>query len=386
MKILIASDCYTFQTGGVTAVVLSLENGLRELGHEVKVLALSDCNRSYKVDDSYYIRSFPVFYYPEQRRSLVMHDPLLDELKEWKPDLVHIHTEASVCRMATAIAKSAGAPIVMTTHTDYAYFIFGGLRDSAVVRFGFREWGRIAYRRAQAVIAPSEKAAGFPQLQAVSDTVCVVPNGIQLEHYQKHISAQERAELYRRCRLHDNGCTIVMVTRVSREKNVEEIIRCMPELRRKIPHAQLLIVGEGPDRSRLMNYCDRKSMTKYVRFIGRIDPEEVYRFYALGNMFASASTFEVHSMSYLEAMACGLPLVCRDDESLKGVLVDGYNGRIFHTEQEFVDAAAEILRNKSLRESMCKASLEKAQEFTKRRFVEQTLTLYYEILKKDHKI
>ena len=385
MKILIASDCYTFQTGGVTAVVLSLEHGLRELGHEVKVLALSDCGRSYKVDDSYYIRSFPVFYYPEQRRSLVVRDALLEELKAWQPDIVHIHTEGSVCRMATAIAKAVNAPIVMTTHTDYAYFIFGRLRDRSPIRLGFREWGRNTYRRAQAVIAPSEKATGFPQLQAVSDSVQVIPNGIQLEYYQKSVSAQERAALFHRCKLHDNGCTIVMVTRVSREKNVEEIIRCMPELRRKIPHAQLLIVGEGPDRRRLMDYCERKNMTKYVRFIGRIDPEEVYRFYALGDLFASASTFEVHSMSYLEAMACGLPLVCRDDESLKGVLIDGYNGRIFHTEQEFVDDAAEILRDKDLRESMRRASLQKAQEFTKRRFVEQTLILYQNVLKDAHR-
>ena len=53
MKILITSDCYAFQTGGVASVVLSLEHGLRALGHEVKVLALSNSRRSFREGETY---------------------------------------------------------------------------------------------------------------------------------------------------------------------------------------------------------------------------------------------------------------------------------------------------------------------------------------------
>ena len=81
MKTLITSDCYAFQTGGVASVVLSLEHGLRALGHEVKVLALSNSRRSFREGETCYVRSFPFVFYPEQRRSLALHDPLLDELK-----------------------------------------------------------------------------------------------------------------------------------------------------------------------------------------------------------------------------------------------------------------------------------------------------------------
>ncbi len=61
MKVLLATDCYTFQTGGVTNVVLSLESGLRRKGCEVKVLALSNTHKSYKEGESFYIRSSPFF-------------------------------------------------------------------------------------------------------------------------------------------------------------------------------------------------------------------------------------------------------------------------------------------------------------------------------------
>jgi 1,2-diacylglycerol 3-alpha-glucosyltransferase len=376
MKVLISTDCYTYQTGGITNVVLSLERSLRDLGHEVKVLALSNSGRSYKEGESYYIRSIPFVFYPEQRRSMTRRDPLLDELKAWKPDIVHIHTEASTARMARAIAREAGAPIVMTTHTDFAYFIFGRFRDAPILKKLFALWGKRAYRCAQAVVVPSEKARSFPQLVSAADRLTVIPNGIQLERYQRPVSSEERAALFRRYRLADNGCTLVMVTRLSREKNIAEILRYFPALLRVSPKAQLIIAGDGPERKRLEMMAERNGLAGRVRFTGRIDPDEVYRYYALGDVFVSASTFEVHSMSYLEAMACGLPLVCREDASLRGMLDDGENGIIYRTEAEFTEAVARVLGDKPLREAMRAKALVKAGEYSDRRFARCTLDLY----------
>ena len=379
MKVLISTDCYTYQTGGITNVVLSLEHGLRDLGHEVKVLALSNSRRSCKEGESYYIRSFPFVFYPEQRRSLALRDPLLDELKAWKPDIVHIHTEASTARMARAIAREAGAPIVMTTHTDFAYFIFGRFRDAPILKKMFALWGKCAYRRAQAVIVPSEKARSFPHLVSVADRLTVIPNGIQLERYQRPVSSEEKAALFRRYGLADNGCTLVMVTRLSHEKNVAEILRYFPALLRVSSQAQLIIAGDGPERKRLEKMAEKNGLAERVRFTGRIDPDEVYRFYAMGDVFVSASTFEVHSMSYLEAMACGLPLVCRDDASLRGMLDDGENGIVYHAEAEFTEAVARILGDRPLREAMRSKALSKAQKYSDRCFARRMLDLYESI-------
>ena len=361
-------------------MVLSLEHGLRNLGHEVRVLALSDSGHSYREGESSYIRSFPFLFYPEQRRSLVRHDPLLDELKTWKPDLVHIHTEGSVARMARAIARESGAPIVMTAHTDFAYFILGRFRDVFFLKKIVELWGVHAYRCAQAVVIPSEKARTFPQLVSAADRLTVIPNGIWLERCQRPVSAEERAALFRQYGLVDNGCTMVMVTRVSREKNIMEILRCFPALLRVMPEVQLVIAGDGPERRRLEAFAAGNGLSGHVRFTGRIDPEEVYRYYALGDVFVSASTFEVHSMSYLEAMACGLPLVCREDASLRGVLDDGENGIIYHTGEEFVEAVAGLLADRPLREAMRAKALRKAREFSSERFADRTLALYRQVL------
>ncbi len=59
MKILISTDFYINNLGGVTTSVLALGHGLRILGHQVKILTLSNRNESYKDGDDYYVRSFP---------------------------------------------------------------------------------------------------------------------------------------------------------------------------------------------------------------------------------------------------------------------------------------------------------------------------------------
>ena len=155
-----------------------------------------------------------------------------------------------------------------------------------------------------------------------------------------------------------------------------EILQFFPDLLRVLPEAQLVIVGEGPDRKRLEHFCAQNGLTERVCFTGRVPPEEVYRYYAMGDVFVSASTFELHSMSYLEAMACGLPLVCREDSCLRGVLENGENGFSYRDEQEFIDAVRKILESDALRERMSAEALRRAEASGNQDFVERTLALY----------
>ena len=380
MKILIASDSYCFNTSGVANVVIALAAGLRRRGHDVRVLTLANGGTSYREDDDFFIRSCPSLFYSDIRISFARTDPLLDDLIRWKPDLIHLHTEASVARMARTIAAATQAPVVMTAHTDYTYYVFGRFHTARPVCALMRALGKRVYGSAAEVTVPSEKARSFPQLQAVADRIVLIPNGIKLEQYQKPVSAEEKAALFRRWGLKDNGCTLVMITRVSPEKNIMEILRFFPALLREAPEAQLLIVGDGPDRKRLEGYCKRACLSERVRFTGMIPAGEVYRYYAMGDVFVSASLFEVHSLSNLEAMACGLPLVCREDTCLRGVLDHGENGFIYRTEQEFAQSVGKIIGDQALKERMRANALRKAETFSDRRFVERMAEEYEKVL------
>lgn len=382
MKILIASDTYIYQTSGAANVVIALTDGLRRRGHDIRVLAPSDRWASRAEGGDCFIRSLPALVYPDVRFCPIRRDPLLDELKRWKPDLIHLHTEGTIARLARRIAAETGAPLLMTAHTDYAHYVFGRFHTSPPVRLLMSTWGKMLYRPVTAVIAPSEKARSFAMLRSAAGRVTVIPNGIRLERYQKPVSAEEKEALFTRYGLKDNGCTLVMITRVSKEKNIMEILRYLPGLLEELPEAQLIIAGDGPDRARLEKYCAKNRLTDHVRFTGRIPPDEVYRYYALGNVFVSASTFEVHSLSYLEAMAAGLPLVCREDASLRGVLEEGVNGLVFRTEREFREAVLRIVKDTPLQKSMRGQSLLKSEQFSIDHFVDRTLALYETVLRR----
>ena len=117
-------------------------------------------------------------------------------------------------------------------------------------------------------------------------------------------------------------------------------------------------------------------LKRHVIFAGRIAADEVWRYYSIADVFVSASLFELHSMSYLEALSLGLPLLCHDDEALDGVLTDGYNGMRYRTRKEFVEKARKILQDDGLRNKMSQASLERAKDFTCESFAAKALKIY----------
>lgn len=383
MKILIATDSYKFNTGGITASVLALCSGLRKKGHEVKVLSPSSSHKSFRDGDDYFIKSVPAFYYPGMRIAFSLHDPLIKELEAWCPDVIHVQTEGAAFLISKIIMKCCDAPIVMTCHTDYAHFVFGCLRSFPLIKAFMRGVGKTLYRKAAKVIAPSQKAGNFAFLQSIKERMAVIPNGIELEKYQKTLSLPEKQALRKSLGIDDRTKVIVSISRLSKEKNIRELIAFFSLLLKKMPDVKLLIVGDGPDRSHLERQAEKLNITDNIIFAGRVPASDVWRYYNISDIFVSASTFEVHSMSYLEALAQGLPLLCRADDALIGVLEHGCNGMIYHSQQEFSDFAYKILSDDEIRESMGQKSLEKAECFSSDAFADSVMKIYKDAMRKE---
>ncbi len=381
MKILIATDCYVFNLGGITASVLALQKGLRRCGHEVRTLSLSNANHSFRDGDDYYIRSFPAFYYPGMRISFAGNDPLLRELEAWGPDVIHVQTEGSARRFSIRIMKRCNVPMIMTCHTDYGHFVFGKMRSLPPVRMLARVAGGALYRHSTKLTVPSTKAAGFPFLSMLKSRITVVPNGLEAEKYRNRFSEQERRAFRSSLGIDSHTGVLVSVSRLSKEKNIRELISFLPDVQKALRDVKLLIVGDGPDRKHLEKMTAGLGLRTSVIFTGRIPSGEVWRYYAAGDVFVSASTFEVHSMSYLEAMANGLPLLCREDDALTGVLEHDKNGLIYHSRQEFIDYAGRLLSEGGLRKAMADRSREIAESFSCDAFASSMIKVYSDAIR-----
>ncbi len=379
MKILIASDSYK-QINGVSNSVNLLVQGLRDRGHEVKVLSLSLDRKSYKEGDDYFIASHDALIYPEARISVAVWDDLIDELAAWKPDIAHIQTEFSAKWLAMKVIKKCGIPYVMTFHTNYEEYFKSKKINASLARGIIKNFDRIVYDKADTLIVPSYKIRELVEIYKVKCPVVVIPTGIELTEHPK--SAGDKARLLESFGVKDNGKVLVSVSRISKEKNIDELIDYMPALLKEDPAVSLLIVGGGPHLDKLKEKAEKLGLSESVRFTGMIPKEEVYRYYQLGDIFVSASTFETQGLTYVEALANALPLVCREDKCLIDIIGQGENGFTYTDNAGFVRHILTILDDRALHQRMAEESVRKSLAFSKDVFVAAVEQLYTDVIAK----
>ena len=116
-----------------------------------------------------------------------------------------------------------------------------------------------------------------------------------------------------------------------------------------------------------------------TRFIGAVPYDTIDFYYSIADVFVNASTSETQGLTYIEAAANGLPLLCRKDPCLNDVIKDGVNGYEYNCEKEFVEKLTDILMNAEWRKEASEQSEKIAESFGKEHFVESVETIYEEV-------
>jgi 1,2-diacylglycerol 3-alpha-glucosyltransferase len=150
-----------------------------------------------------------------------------------------------------------------------------------------------------------------------------------------------------------------------------------------LPDAVLLIVGDGPERAVLEQQAQSLGVADRVIFVGAVPPAEVPRYYALGDVFVSASTSEAQGLTYIEAMAAGLPLLCHADPCLDALVREGETGWAYHTPAELAARAAALPKGHQLA-AMRQNARRAVQPYTKEQFGLSVVRLYAAALGRKH--
>jgi len=111
-----------------------------------------------------------------------------------------------------------------------------------------------------------------------------------------------------------------------------------------------------------------------------VSPDEVHEYYQLGDVFVSASNSETQGLTYVEAAASGLPLLCREDLCLDDVIVQNENGYQYKNEEEFLTWLDSIMDNPEWRAAASKKSEEIAESFDKSVFGDSVEKIYKSVL------
>ena len=147
---------------------------------------------------------------------------------------------------------------------------------------------------------------------------------------------------------------IVSVGRLVHRKGQDHLIEAMPEILKSVPSAHLLLVGEGPYREHLQKLVTENKLETAVTFIGRIHYKELPIYICAGDIFAMPSRsrlmgLEVEGLGivYLEASACGLPVLAGNSGGAPDAVVEGETGLVVDgtNNQQIATAAIELLSN-----------------------------------------
>jgi len=180
----------------------------------------------------------------------------------------------------------------------------------------------------------------------------LVPNGVDCERYTPDEAG--RAE----------RPTVGYFGRLKRYKSVDHLIRAFRLILQEVPDAELLIVGEGDDRSRLERLSAQTGVRQHVAFTGKVTEEGKIRLLRRMWVCVNPSPKEGWGLTVTEANACGTPVVAADSPGLRDSVVAGVTGLLYpYGDLEALSRnVVRILRDGDLRRAMGQAAVEWARQ------------------------
>jgi glycosyltransferase involved in cell wall biosynthesis len=155
--------------------------------------------------------------------------------------------------------------------------------------------------------------------------IFLLPNPVDMAYYSP---GPENRKLIERYGLTNKTVLVTVGRLVSKErhKGFDEVLEVIPELSKKIPHIVYLIVGGGDDRQRLEKKVQSLGIKDYVVFTGFIPEDEKVDHYRLADVYVMPSSREGFGFVFLEAMACGIPVVASKVDGSREAVREGELG------------------------------------------------------------
>ena len=155
----------------------------------------------------------------------------------------------------------------------------------------------------------------------------------------------------------------------------------MPEIFKAHPNYKFLIVGTGPSEDDLKKQAKKLNIEDKVIFTGKVQWSDVPKYYTLADVFVNASVTETQGLTFIEAMAAQIPVVCKYAPNLSEFIHNGQNGLFVHKNSEFKDAIANVIENKELSNTLIEGGNITAKEYSIEVFGDRLETLYSEVIK-----
>ncbi|MEA4859817.1 MAG: glycosyltransferase [Sphaerochaeta sp.] len=370
MRILITTDFYLPNLGGVTTVVLNERSTLTKLGHEVRLLTIGPERTSFFEDGVYHLRASALKLFPDSYMTFSYHDPLLADILAWKPEVVHSNNEFFTMGYAQRIAKKLGDRLVHTCHTDFTRYndqmrIRHHLWDQLMARVIKRR-----VRNSHLIISPSEAHRSMLCRYGITKPMAVLPSGIDLERFSQSPEPERLAQLRSSLGLASSDFVLISVSRLAAEKRLNLTIDAFFLLSLLHKEARLLIVGGGPKEASLKKQVCDLGMENQVIFTGIVAPDQIPLYYHIADLFVSSSIRESQGLGFIEAMATSMPVLLQEDGSLGFSIEEEGCGYLYGEARQFVILADNLISDRLLLENMGTRARKASERFSLMRWAQ----------------
>jgi N-acetyl-alpha-D-glucosaminyl L-malate synthase BshA len=367
--------CYpTF--GGSGVVATELGKALAAKGHQVHFITYQQPVRLDIFSENIFyhevkVSDYPLFDY--QPYELVLTSKLVDVVKFEKLDLLHVHyaiPHASAAYMAQHILKSEGIniPFVTTLHGTDITLVGKDASFAPVITFAINE--------SNAVTAVSESLKQDTlDLFNIKRSIEVIPNFICLEQYN---SIENTTELRKSFALEEEKI-LIHISNFRKVKRTEDVLQIFNIVRKSKP-VRLLMVGDGPERSRLEQLCRELDVCHLVKFIGKV--KDTQRVLSIADVFILPSESESFGLAALEAMAAKTPVISTNTGGIPEVNKNGISGYLSAVGdvESMAQNTLKILQDEATLTAFKEGAYEQAKVFDIHTVLPQYEELYYRLI------
>ena len=383
MRIAIFSDTYTPDINGVATSTKILKDELIKHGHEVLVVTSelpSESNYEDDLNDNILrVPGLEIQALYGYRACNIYSFKGMKEIKSMNIEVIHVQTEFGIGIFGRIVGEALNIPVVYTYHTmwaDYSHYVnpinstaIDGLIKKAITRIS-----KFYGDKSAELIVPSIKTKEALKKYGINKNMHIIPTGLELEKFDPKNKNEKLIKQIKEKYGITNQFVITFLGRIAKEKSIDVIIEAMKEIVKENTNVLCLVVGVGPYLDELKELVKDDHIEKYIVFTGPKSSQEVPSYYHLSNVFVSASITETQGLTYIEAMASGIPAVARYDQNLEDVIVNGVNGFFFKETDELVSILLKMINNDC--SNMAKEAYLHAMKFSSEVFYEKVIDVY----------
>lgn len=338
MRIVLCTETYFPVLNGVVTFVHMLAREWRAQGHEVLVVAADHTAKSNYIEDG-------VLHCPAIKSDHMLVDVAMpidvirfNMVRAFAPDVIHLQNEWGVGLFGLQTARLLRVPVVYTLHAEYSKFYSYAVKKF-MIPFAAATVARLEkyiVKHTQVVTSPSYKAQLYFDSIGADVKVDVIQNGVELDEFDAGLfPPSQKLELRRSLAIPDEARCALFVGRMGPEKSVDVLLDYWAKTVQPNDRLHLMLIGGGPDDQQLRDQAKSLGIDRMVTFVGKVPHVQIAKYYAIADIYVTASLSEMHSVSMLEGMASGLPVLQRLDEPNRSQIIEGVNGWIFQTAYEF---------------------------------------------------